>query len=98
LPVEELRAILPSRLRFKLAAATLRPAFRLLRRRLDYQEYGGAPLLGVEGVAIIAHGRSDARAIVNAVRVARDAAAGDLVAAIRSVGEKGQVDAAEERE
>jgi len=39
-------------------------------RRHDYAEYGGAPLLGVDGVCIICHGRSDARAIMNAVRVA----------------------------
>ena len=61
--------------------------FKLLgpiRGRLDYREYGGAPLLGVEGVVIIAHGRSDARAIVNAVRAARDAAAGDVVGAIKA--------------
>lgn len=41
-----------------------------LRERLDYSEYGGAPLLGVDGTVIIAHGRSDARAIFNAARVA----------------------------
>jgi glycerol-3-phosphate acyltransferase PlsX len=83
--LDELRTVLTSRLRFRLAAATLRPAFRLLRGRLDYREYGGAPLLGVDGVVIIAHGRSDARAIGNALRVARDAAAGDVVGAIHGV-------------
>jgi glycerol-3-phosphate acyltransferase PlsX len=84
--LEELRVVLTSRLRFKLAAATLRPAFRLLRGRLDYREYGGAPLLGVDGVVIIGHGRSDARAVLNAVRAARDAAAGDVVGALRETG------------
>ncbi|MBI2762061.1 MAG: phosphate acyltransferase PlsX [Chloroflexi bacterium] len=79
----ELRTVLTSRLHYKLAAALLRPAFRILRRRLDYQEYGGAPLLGVNGTVIVAHGRSDARAIVNAVRVARDAAAGHVIDHIR---------------
>jgi phosphate acyltransferase len=82
--LDELRTVLTSRLRFKLAAAALRPAFRILRGRLDYREYGGAPLLGVDGLVIIAHGRSDARAILNAVRAARDAAAGDVVGAIRN--------------
>lgn len=59
----------------KLVAALLRPAFRRIRAHLDYSEYGGALLLGLRGVAIIAHGRSDARAVQNAIRVARDAVA-----------------------
>lgn len=64
------------------AAAALRPAFRRVRQRLDYQEYGGAPLLGVEGACSIAHGRSSAKAIKNAIRVTRQAAEGGVVAAI----------------
>ncbi len=47
-----------------------RPEIRQLFRLLDYSEYGGAPLLGVKGVAIICHGASPARAIMSAVRVA----------------------------
>jgi glycerol-3-phosphate acyltransferase PlsX len=47
---------------------------RRIWRRLDYREYGGAPLLGINGVCVIAHGRSNARAIRNAVRVASEAA------------------------
>lgn len=49
----------------------LTATFSRLKRRFDYAEYGGAPLLGVNGVSVIAHGRSDARAIANAVRVAK---------------------------
>lgn len=64
-------------------AAGLRPAFRRVRRRLDYTEYGGAPLLGVDGVCIVAHGRSDAWAIRNAVRVACEAVQHSLVSHIR---------------
>jgi glycerol-3-phosphate acyltransferase PlsX len=48
-------------------AAGLRPAFRALRRRLSYEEYGGVPLLGVNGVCIVAHGRSTPLAIQNAI-------------------------------
>ena len=48
----------------------LLPALRRIAKRMDYAEYGGAPLLGVDGVAIIAHGRSNAKAIKNAVKVA----------------------------
>jgi phosphate acyltransferase len=54
----------------KLAAVGVIPAFRRARRRMDYAEYGGAPLLGLNGIAIVAHGRSNALAIKNAVRVA----------------------------
>lgn len=68
----------------KLAALMLKPAFRRVKRRLDYAEYGGAPLLGVEGVAIIAHGRSNALAIKNAVRVAKQAVDQKLVDAIKA--------------
>jgi glycerol-3-phosphate acyltransferase PlsX len=53
-------------------------AFSALRQKLDYSEYGGAPLLGVKGAVVIAHGRSDARAITNAIRVARRMAELDL--------------------
>jgi len=45
-------------------------AYRTSRKRVDYSEYGGAPLLGVKGVNIICHGRSNANAIKNAIRVA----------------------------
>jgi glycerol-3-phosphate acyltransferase PlsX len=47
-------------------------AFRAFRRRLDYSEYGGAPLLGINGITIVCHGRSNANAIKNAIRVAND--------------------------
>lgn len=47
-------------------------AFRQFRRRFDYSEYGGAPLLGIKGITIICHGRSNANAIKNAVRVAHE--------------------------
>jgi phosphate acyltransferase len=53
-----------------LAGLLLKPAFRRLKRRMDYAEVGGAPLLGVDGTCIIAHGRSNARAIKNAIRAA----------------------------
>ncbi len=67
----------------KLGAALARRAFRGLKRRSDYAEFGGAPLLGVKGVVIIGHGKSDARAVQNALRVARDSAARGLVEKIR---------------
>jgi glycerol-3-phosphate acyltransferase PlsX len=54
----------------KAIALLLKPALRAVRLRLDYEEIGGAPLLGVNGAVIVAHGRSRERAIANAVRVA----------------------------
>jgi len=72
--VSSLRTAILSRWRYRLAAAVLRPAFRAIARRLDYSEYGGAPLLGVQGTVIIAHGRSDERAIGNAILAAARAA------------------------
>ena len=60
----------------KLGAVLSRQAYRELRKRVDYSEYGGAPLLGVKGVSIICHGRSNANAIKNAIRVAAEFAAG----------------------
>jgi len=47
-----------------------RDAYDEFRRRVDYSEYGGAPLLGVKGVCIICHGSSNSNAIKNAIRVA----------------------------
>jgi phosphate acyltransferase len=62
----------------KTAAAVLRPALNRLKDRLDPDTYGGAPLLGVQGVCIIGHGTSKARAVSNAIRVAAQAGRGGL--------------------
>jgi glycerol-3-phosphate acyltransferase PlsX len=56
----------------KLGYVLARPAFRNFRKKVDYAEYGGVPLLGVRGAAIICHGGSSVRAIKNAVRVTLD--------------------------
>jgi glycerol-3-phosphate acyltransferase PlsX len=58
----------------KVGGALLKPKLRPLRDRVDYRKTGGALLLGVAGEVVIAHGRSDAEAIVNAIRVAGRAA------------------------
>jgi len=59
-----------------------RGALKALKAKLDYREFGGGPLLGVNGVVVVAHGRSDAYAIRNAIRVANKAAANKIVQAI----------------
>lgn len=56
----------------KMASLMLLPVLKRLRKKLDYAEYGGAPLLGVNGCCIICHGSSKAKAIKNAVRVAKE--------------------------
>jgi glycerol-3-phosphate acyltransferase PlsX len=76
---EELRRSL----RRKMGALLCKPAFYDLWHRIDYAEFGGAPLLGVKGVVIKAHGRSDARAVANAIRVARDSAENGITDRIR---------------
>ncbi|MCA1558255.1 MAG: phosphate--acyl-ACP acyltransferase, partial [Acidobacteria bacterium] len=49
-----------------------RPAFRNIKKRLDYTEYGGAPLLGVRQIVVIGHGSSNARAIRSAIRSVKE--------------------------
>jgi phosphate acyltransferase len=77
-----LRTQMTSSLPNKLAAAVLQPGLRKVFRRLDYAEYGGVPLLGINGSAVVAHGRSNAKAIKNALRVARQTSETNVVGAI----------------
>jgi len=56
-----------------------RPAFDVVRKRLDFREYGGGLLLGVNGPVVIAHGRSDELAMENAIGVAIAACQADIV-------------------
>ena len=67
-----------------LGAALAKPAFDALKKRLDYAEIGGAPVLGVDGVTIIGHGRSNAKAVKNAIRAAKRALDGNMLEAIRN--------------
>lgn len=70
--ISMLKEELCSSLTTKVGALLSRKAFRGLKKRVDYSEYGGAPLLGVRGACIICHGRSNVNAIKNAIRVARE--------------------------
>jgi phosphate acyltransferase len=67
-----LREALASTLSSKVGYMLSRKALRGFKKRVDYSEYGGAPLLGVKGVSMIAHGGSNANAIKNAIRVAAE--------------------------
>jgi glycerol-3-phosphate acyltransferase PlsX len=62
----------------KIAYVLSRTAFGDFKKRVDYSEYGGAPLLGVKGVCIICHGSSNANAIKNAIRVAAEFSSGQI--------------------
>jgi glycerol-3-phosphate acyltransferase PlsX len=77
-----MREAMTDTLLHRLAAAVLRPGLRQIFKRIDYAEYGGVPLLGVKGSAIVAHGRSNAKAIKNALRVARQTAETGVAMAI----------------
>ena len=80
----ELRQAVKGRLRYRLGALLMMDALRGMRRRLDYAEYGGVPLLGVNGVVIICHGRSQALAIENAIRTAKEASASGMLEAMKA--------------
>jgi glycerol-3-phosphate acyltransferase PlsX len=71
---ESLSATITRRIGYVLS----RSAFRDFKKRVDYSEYGGAPLLGVRGICIICHGRSNANAIKNAIRVAAEFSSGNV--------------------
>jgi len=67
-----LKKALNSTLSAQVGALFSRGAFQEFKRQIDYSEYGGAPLLGVRGVTVIGHGRSNANAVKNAIRVATE--------------------------
>ncbi len=73
-----LREALAETVTRKIGYALSRSAYRDFKKRIDYAEYGGAPLLGLKGVCIICHGRSDSNAIKNAIRVAADFASSNM--------------------
>ena len=79
-----LRDEIPKTLTGKIGGMLIRPRVQQLRARIDWREFGGAPLLGIDGVAVVAHGRSDARAVKNAVRVTKEAVENELVGKIRA--------------
>jgi glycerol-3-phosphate acyltransferase PlsX len=79
---EELRGLRGKLLRLYLAP--LVGSVLRLYRRIDYREYGGAPLLGIDGVVIVAHGSSNARALRNAIRVATETVAHGFVEELRA--------------
>jgi len=80
--MEFLRRDLMSNLWGKLGVLLLRSNLKRFKKNMDYSEYGGAPLLGVNGIVIIGHGRSSAKAIKNAIRAAKKEVEGNINQAI----------------
>lgn len=68
--IEMLRTEIKASLMAKVGYLLARGVFRKIMKKLDYAEYGGAPLLGIDGICMISHGSSSARAIMNAIRAA----------------------------
>ncbi|MEN6371986.1 MAG: phosphate acyltransferase PlsX [Armatimonadota bacterium] len=62
----------------------IKPAMMKLKRQFDYSQYGGAPLLGVNGICIVGHGRSNAKAVTNAIRAAKEAVDHDIINCIKT--------------
>ena len=79
-----LREELSSTITMRVGSLLTRRALRHFRRRVDYSEYGGAPLLGVAGVVVVGHGRSSAKAVRNAVAMAYRFAAQGFLARVES--------------
>lgn len=80
---EILREELMRSLRTQVGALLAKPAFGAIKRAMDPSEIGAAPLLGINGLVFVGHGRSDARALVNAIRTARSAVEANLLSALR---------------
>ena len=86
--LQQVRAVIKSSVLYTGAAILLKPALRRAFKSMRYEEYGGANLLGVNGVVVIGHGRSDGMAVKNAIRVARTAASSGLIDQMRASFQK----------
>jgi glycerol-3-phosphate acyltransferase PlsX len=73
-----LKESLTANLARKMGAFLAQGAFQEFKKRVDYAEFGGAPLLGLNGLCVICHGRSNAKAIRNAIRIAKEFAEGNM--------------------
>jgi glycerol-3-phosphate acyltransferase PlsX len=82
--IDVIRTQMTSSLRTSLGALLAKPAFSAVKKMMDPGEVGAAPLLGLNGLVFVGHGRSDARALVSAIRVARQAVEADLLNALQN--------------
>jgi glycerol-3-phosphate acyltransferase PlsX len=80
-----MKSALGSSIKGKVGGALAHSNLRLVKEKLDYSQYGGVPLLGVKGISIVCHGRSDATAIYHAIRVARAVSDEGLVTRLEAI-------------
>lgn len=83
-----MKAALMSSTLTKIGALIIKPSLKKLKDSFDYSEYGGAPLLGVKGISLISHGRSDAKAFKNAIIAAANGVKQDMIGKIRTAIEE----------
>lgn len=81
---DQLKGIFLASTMSKLAALILKPGLQAFKKKFDYKEYGGAPLLGIDGAVIKAHGSSDVRAFQMAIKQAQQFVAGNVLQQIRA--------------
>lgn len=79
-----LKDTLTKNFKTKIGALLLKDELKKMKNKVDYRQYGGAPLLGLKGLVIISHGSSDAQAIYSAIKVAREAIKNNVVEIIES--------------
>jgi len=79
-----LKEVMTSSLKTKLAAGMMKPQLKGLKNKLDYSEYGGAALFGLNAPVIKAHGSSDSNAIYNAIRQTRDVVKSEVIGTIKT--------------
>ena len=82
--IKQIKAGIVSSAIAKIGALMMKPVLRRLKASFDYAEHGGALLLGVNGICVVSHGRSDAKAVRNAITVAQKAVASDVVSHMRA--------------
>ena len=81
--MDVLKQSLMSSFRTKLGALLAKPAFNSVKKMLDPSEIGAAPLLGIDGLVFVGHGRSDTKAVVSSIRIAKQAVEADLLGHLR---------------
>ena len=82
--IDTIRKELTSSFRTSIGALLSKPAFDNVKKLMDPGEVGAAPLLGLNGLVFVGHGRSDARALISAIRVARQAVKTNLLSALQT--------------
>ena len=77
---DEIKNMINEKLSYKIGAGLMRPIFNQLKAKYDYEEHGGTPLLGVNGISIVCHGSSGPKSIMNSILVAQKCIDNNLIA------------------